>query len=237
MQEVKEWALAIAGIVVFASLLEMLVPTGALKRYVQLAMGLLVLLTLLTPVLGVLQRTHDLAWEAGAAWAPGALSLDAVLSRADALRSGNVRRQTELYRQSLEAAAAIQAQRALGGRPAAASVELGPPPADGGAPPIRRVTLTPGQAPPGQAAAAGSGATGLVAPVAPVGVSLGQEAAEDAGAAAGGETAGRRGAAPASSGATPALTAAEVRAVRQAVAAELGLDPATVEIRGDIARE
>lgn len=219
MQEIKEWALAIAGIVVFASLLEMLVPTGALKRYVQLAMGLLVLLTLLTPVLGVLQRTRDLAWETGAAWAPDALSLDAVLNQAEALRSGNERRQTEVYRQSLETAASREAQRALGGRPAAASIELGPPPGVGGAPSIQRVTVMPGQAPRGPDTARAVGGKASIAPVSPVDVNLVQ------------------GAAPAASQAQPGLTAAEVRAVRQAVAAELGLDPALVEIQGDPAKE
>ena len=220
MQGVKEWTLAIAGIVVFASLLEMLVPPGSMKRYVQLTMGLLVLLTLLTPIMGVLQRTRDLAWDTGAAWASDALSLDAVLSRADALRSGNEQRQVAFYRQTLEAAAARAAQRALEGRPVTVAVVLGPAPRNGQAPPIESVTVVAGRVPAGTHAVPGEQGEALpVAPVDRVSVDL------------------NRGAPATASETTAPLSAVQARAVRRAVATELDLDPARIEIKGNFAEE
>lgn len=220
MQGVKEWTLAIAGIVVFAGLLEMLVPPGSMKRYVQLTMGLLVLLTLLTPIMGVLRRTGDLAWDTEAAWASDALSLDAVLTRADALRSGNEQRQVAFYRQTLEAAAARAAQRALEGRPVTAAVVLGPAPRNGQAPPIESVTVVAGQVPAGTHA--GTGVQGEALPVAAVdrvSVAL------------------NRGAPATASETSAPLPAAQALAVRRAVASELDLDPSRVEIKGNFAEE
>lgn len=230
MQSLLEWAGTVAGIVVFAGLLEMLVPSNAMKRYVQLTMGLLVLLTLLGPVLGVLQRTRDLGWETEAAWASNSLSLDSVLAKAGQIRQGNRERQLQVYRTSLEQAALHSATPALRGRAAAAQVFLGESPPEGGPPPVKRIVLildpkprspSEGGAPPEAETApvpSSGGAMAPVEPVSPVEVNLTGETPTTA--------------SPAGNGQSAALDPQTLAAVRRAVAEALGLDPAQIEVRG-----
>ena len=141
MEGLKEWALAVAVIVIFAALLEMLVPAGGTKRYVQLAMGLLILLTLLQPVISVLQHTRNLVWETGAAWQAPDLALSSVLAQADRIRQGSQERQMRLYQTRLEETAVQEAESVLGRRRVTARVTLGKPPAEGGPPPIESIIL------------------------------------------------------------------------------------------------
>lgn len=253
MQSVLDWTGAVASIVVFAGLLEILVPSSSMKRYVQLTMGLLVLLVLLGPVLGVLQRTRDLGWETEAAWSSPALSLDAVLSKADDIREGNRLRQVEVYRSSLEQAAVRAAVTALSGRSAAAQVLLGEPPPQGGPPPVKRIVLAVGPEAATTAAAppeaVGMNAPGLpwpnspgmtapVAPVRPVEIDRSGPPVR-----AGAPFPGEAGTASAGAGSassdrtTGGLAPATVTAVRRAVAEALGLDPALIEIHGNSREE
>lgn len=46
---IKSWVMSLAGIIVFGSLCEMLLPSGIYKKYIHLAIGILLILTLLTP--------------------------------------------------------------------------------------------------------------------------------------------------------------------------------------------
>lgn len=45
----KSWALSLSGIIVFGSVCEMILPGGVYKKYLHLAIGLMLILTLLTP--------------------------------------------------------------------------------------------------------------------------------------------------------------------------------------------
>ncbi|MHB9146055.1 MAG: stage III sporulation protein AF [Symbiobacteriia bacterium] len=190
MEGLKEWALAVAVIVIFAALLEMLVPAGGTKRYVQLAMGLLILLTLLQPVISVLQHTRNLVWETEAAWQAPDLALSSVLAQADRIRQGSQERQVKLYQTRLEESAARQAESVLGRRRVTAWVSLGKPPAEGGPPPIESIILEVGPdsvggsngggtLAAGAAGAAGPGAASVQAiePVQPVEIQIGAKPA------------------------------------------------------------
>lgn len=46
----REWTLALAGIIVFGSLCEMILPDGVYKKYIQLAIGLMLCIALLSPL-------------------------------------------------------------------------------------------------------------------------------------------------------------------------------------------
>lgn len=238
MQALLEWAGTVAGIAIVAGLLEMLVPSSSMKRYVQLTMGLLVLLTLLGPVLGVLQRTRDLGWETEAVWASSNLSLHAVLDKADEIRQTNRQRQVEVYRSSLEQAAVRAAAAALGGGQAAAQVFLGEPPPDVGPPPVKHVVLVVDPEPlPPDVPSQPSGAPGAMAPVAPVRpveVNLADRAGGAAvgspGATRGAAAAAERGGGPSPGKAGASLSPAVVIAVKRAVAETLGLDPELIEV-------
>lgn len=220
MEALKEWVATIAGVVVFAGLLEMLAPSGSMKRYVQLSMGLLILLTLLRPVVGVLERTRDLAWETEAAWAAPGLSLDSVLAKAEDLRQSSAEQQVTLYRSRVEQAAAERAAAALGGRTVTARVTLGPPPKDGGAPPIQQVLLLVSGAPADAAAANRSPAPPAPSNlVAPVEINLGPGPPKSA---------ADRGESP-----EQGLDAAERAAARRAVADALGVEVGVVKVQSN----
>lgn len=175
LEGLKDWVATIAGIVVFAGLLEMLVPPGGLKRYVQLAMGLLILLTLLKPVMTVLQHTRDLAWETEAAWQAPNLALSSVLSQAERIREGSRERQVLLYQTRLEETAAQRASNALGGRLVVARVTLGKQPDDGSPPPIEAVVLevAPGSSRPAGATGEAGAPSPAMEPVQPVEIKVG----------------------------------------------------------------
>lgn len=45
----KSWILSLSGVIVFGSMCEMILPSGAYKKYIHLAIGLMLILTALTP--------------------------------------------------------------------------------------------------------------------------------------------------------------------------------------------
>lgn len=56
----KDWCLNIATLVIFIVLLEMLLPSGKMKKMINLVSGLILVIALINPVLGLLQRGIDL---------------------------------------------------------------------------------------------------------------------------------------------------------------------------------
>lgn len=54
MEAVKEWLRGLVLLVVLASLLELLLPMGSMKRFVRMTMGLLIILGVVRPVVGLL---------------------------------------------------------------------------------------------------------------------------------------------------------------------------------------
>ena len=45
----KSWILSLSGVIVFGSMCEMILPGGTYKKYIHLAIGLMLILTVLTP--------------------------------------------------------------------------------------------------------------------------------------------------------------------------------------------
>lgn len=60
MEVLREWAMTVAGIVVFGSACEMILPDGSFRKYVRLAIGLVLILTLVSPLQGLLKNKIDL---------------------------------------------------------------------------------------------------------------------------------------------------------------------------------
>jgi stage III sporulation protein AF len=56
----REWAINIVTLVIFIVLLEILVPSGKMKKYINLVSGFLIMITLITPFLKFLQKDSDL---------------------------------------------------------------------------------------------------------------------------------------------------------------------------------
>lgn len=47
----ENWALALSGVIVFGSMCEMILPSGVYKKYIHLAIGIMLVLTVLKPVI------------------------------------------------------------------------------------------------------------------------------------------------------------------------------------------
>ncbi|MEE1013063.1 MAG: stage III sporulation protein AF [Clostridia bacterium] len=92
MEVLREWAMTVAGIVVFGSACEMILPDGNFRKYVRLAIGLVLIMTLVSPLQGLLKNEIDFDIEEK--------SLDAYTRKNDM----EERQQTDvlrLYRQNL----------------------------------------------------------------------------------------------------------------------------------------
>lgn len=56
----KNWSLNIVTIVIFIVILEMLLPSGKMKKMINLVSGLILVIVLINPVLGILEKGVDL---------------------------------------------------------------------------------------------------------------------------------------------------------------------------------
>ena len=60
MEAIKDWAMTMAGIVVFGSACEVMLPDGTFRKYVRLAIGMLLVLTLVAPLNALLKEDWEL---------------------------------------------------------------------------------------------------------------------------------------------------------------------------------
>lgn len=56
MELLKNWAMTLAGIIVFGSACEVILPDGVFRKYIRLSIGMVLILTLLSPVQKFLQE-------------------------------------------------------------------------------------------------------------------------------------------------------------------------------------
>lgn len=127
MGGVSEWVRQVILILLLAGIVEMVLPSGGARRYVQLVLGLLVLLAIIRPVLAVLEaEPADLlpAWEralreSGAAAAPALPrdDLERARERTQALA-------LEVHRQRLAAVIYDEVVATLGFEPVAIDVDV-----------------------------------------------------------------------------------------------------------------
>jgi stage III sporulation protein AF len=96
---ITDWVRNIALVVLFASFLELLLPTSGMQRFVRVIMGLLILLAILTPVVDTLQghRLPDVPALSG----QGGPAADRVWSGAEAVVRERDRLTVELYKKDL----------------------------------------------------------------------------------------------------------------------------------------
>lgn len=59
---VKEWVRDLVILVIFVSVIEMLLPGGALKKYVKIVLGFFILLTVLNPILHLLKADFQIGY-------------------------------------------------------------------------------------------------------------------------------------------------------------------------------
>ena len=93
IEDLRQWVLTIAGVAVFGSICDIILPGGNFRKYIRLAVGLVLILTMLTPIQKLIFKSRE---------------TDDFLSETDfnsvALTVDNMDRQniSKLYRDSLE---------------------------------------------------------------------------------------------------------------------------------------
>lgn len=96
---VTDWVRNIVMVVLFASFLELLLPSSSMQRFVRVIMGLLILLAILSPVIDVLQSRA--APEVPALGGAGGPAADRVQSGSAAVVRERDRLAVEFYRKDL----------------------------------------------------------------------------------------------------------------------------------------
>lgn len=59
LEGLKSWAMTAAGITVFGSICELILPSGSFQKYIRLAIGLVLILTIVTPIQRFLHISAD----------------------------------------------------------------------------------------------------------------------------------------------------------------------------------
>jgi stage III sporulation protein AF len=158
----KEWVRGLVMLVILATCLEMMLPMTAMKKYVRMTMGLLVVLAVIQPVLGLMHQTvtvTNLFPDDNGGNLP---TIAQIMSQADQFREKNrtlalTEAQTRL---STEAVAAARSVKGVAGARADVQFDL-----QQGEYRLRSVTVT---ITPGEGAGGGPTAVRPVKPVQPV---------------------------------------------------------------------
>lgn len=116
MAQLASWARGIVVLVLLAGVVEMVAPEGSTRRFVRLAMGLLVLLAVLRPVASFLARPGSGSGFALPAGGRGALELQPAASEGGSLAAGCasvIERQLELCAGQMPGVERVDAQVTL----------------------------------------------------------------------------------------------------------------------------
>ena len=60
IEYLRQWVLTIAGVAVFGSICDTILPGGNFRKYIRLAIGLVLILTMLTPIQKFMQKKVDI---------------------------------------------------------------------------------------------------------------------------------------------------------------------------------
>lgn len=95
----KDWCLNIAALVIFIVLLEMLLPSGKMKKMINLVSGLILVIALINPVLGLLQKGIDL--EIYQMSNSNFIDKKEIMVNSQVLKEEQIRQITNLYRNKI----------------------------------------------------------------------------------------------------------------------------------------
>ena len=95
----KDWCLNIAALVIFIVLLEMLLPSGKMKKMINLVSGFILVIALINPVLGLLQKGVDL--EVYQMSNSNFIDKKEIMVNSQVLKEEQIRQITNLYRSKI----------------------------------------------------------------------------------------------------------------------------------------
>lgn len=124
MAAITEWIRGLIVLVVLASLLEMLLPMGSMKKFVQMAMGLLILLGIVRPVVGLLGGEVTFEPISAASEAGELPSMNEIMVQANRFQERTQALLLQEAEERLTAAAAEAARRVEGVSAAEVSLRL-----------------------------------------------------------------------------------------------------------------
>lgn len=126
MEAVKEWLRGLVLLVVLASLLELLLPMGSMKRFVRMTMGLLIILGVVRPVVALLGQ--ELTLEPALLMAEDSRlpTVDQIMAEADRFQARNEELLLREAERSLGEQLREAVRRVAGGHDAAVEVRLAP---------------------------------------------------------------------------------------------------------------
>lgn len=160
METLSNLVRSLAIIIILAGLLEMFLPSNNLKPSVQVIIGLFILVTILNPLLGLINKEWTTELQAWTTEGMG-VSLDQVLAKGDQIRQNNQTKAMDQYRQKLAAQVTGLANLVPGIQVRNARVEVN---GEGGLPgKVDKIQLT--VAPVGKTKTPSDGTSSLVKPV------------------------------------------------------------------------
>lgn len=125
MSVISEWIRSLIFILILAGIVEMLIPRGSMHRFVQVVLGLMIIMLLLQPLLGLLsrqtffeRRLAAISWEVGRSG-----DAAAIIARGEDLAGRNGRFVADEFRRQAAAQSEAYALTVDGVAAAAAEVE------------------------------------------------------------------------------------------------------------------
>ncbi|MGI5839009.1 MAG: stage III sporulation protein AF [bacterium] len=125
MSVISEWIRSLIFILILAGIVEMLIPRGSMHRFVQVVLGLMIIMLLLQPLLGLLsrqtffeRRLAAISWEVGRSG-----DAAAIIARSEDLAGRNGRFVADEFRRQAAAQSEAYALTVDGVAAAAAEVE------------------------------------------------------------------------------------------------------------------
>lgn len=109
-------------IIVFATLIEILMPNSSFKKYIKFILGLLVMTIMLQPIFGILNSEFSLS--EGSFKYQNKLDSEYIKKQAENYRDKQSANLTELYKQNLETQIAEQVEREIGDRDVSVTVSI-----------------------------------------------------------------------------------------------------------------
>lgn len=120
MEELKRWAFSVAATVVFGTVAETALPGGDYKKYIHLALGLVLLLNLAAPIIGFVSDGGALLGEYAAEFDAAVQSTETDAAETEKMQKSEI---AKIYKSTLESRIAAEIKSACGTAPISVSVE------------------------------------------------------------------------------------------------------------------
>ncbi len=124
MEGLKSWAAQLVALILLGYIIELMIPFGTTKRYARMALGLLILLGIVNPIIGLISSPTQLTEQVATNWSRRAEGLEPVQNRVADLQRAAEEAAVEVFRKRLEREVERQVLEVPGIKEAQARAEL-----------------------------------------------------------------------------------------------------------------